>query len=416
MATPGDSPPAITQAENNFARLAPKFRLGENTWDVFVNLYKVTSLRYACSDYQFKNIMFCSLQGEALALATPDYNPDQEPYKSMKGSEYAEALQELFEPAAESEQMRIEFEHRYQIQGEHPEMYFRDKQRMFFRAYKPELRDYEFFYDKVITGLINQRMKDSLREYRPNPITDSNSFRQKMIFLATVQRRRLINGECTEAEALGAEAHASHVSYRYHTATSNYQSSPFQLKSEPVNAINALNQGKARPKGACFHCGSTDHFVAQCPRKISGLSPAVASMEDAEAESDDDRVQYVQRPTYYSRGNGHGKGRYVQPSPQTGSGSGQQIRFPAKKFGNKARGAKRFNRRIAYIYENEQGETVHDWIQEIPDSSTDQVQEGASEKPESQDPTSSGLNSIGNIENQYAYTEADYMPSTFLGM
>ena len=91
MATHGDSPPVITQAENNFARLAPKFRLGENTWDVFVNLYKVTSLRYACSDYQFKNIMFCSLQGEALALATPDYNPDQEPYRSMTGSADADA-------------------------------------------------------------------------------------------------------------------------------------------------------------------------------------------------------------------------------------------------------------------------------------------------------------------------------------
>ena len=85
--------------------------------------------------------------------------------------------------------MRLEFEQRYQYPGEHPEIYFRDKQCMFNRAYAKELKDFNMFYDKIIAGLINERMKDSLREFKPTPLSNTNQFREQLIFLSTVQRR-----------------------------------------------------------------------------------------------------------------------------------------------------------------------------------------------------------------------------------
>lgn len=186
---PGPRPDALERDANNFGKIAPKFRLGEQTWDVFHLSFKIQASRFPnLNDRMYKIILFSCLQGEALALACPDYDPTLPELAGLTSQEYAAELQELFEPAAESEQMRIEFENRYQFPGEHPDMYYRDKKRMFERAYGANLRDYSLFYDKVITGLINQRMKDSLREFRPEPLNDTKSFRKRLIFLANVQR------------------------------------------------------------------------------------------------------------------------------------------------------------------------------------------------------------------------------------
>ena len=53
---------------------------------------------------------------------------------------------EVFEPAAESEQMKLEFEARIQIQGEHPQIYYTDKRNLFERAYPVVHRDYRMFF------------------------------------------------------------------------------------------------------------------------------------------------------------------------------------------------------------------------------------------------------------------------------
>lgn len=382
-------PGAITRSEMDFKKSSPKFRYGETTWDVFIVAFENAAEGHVLSDVQYKHILFNSLNDEAKAIACPDYAPSN--YRNSTKEEYSTILQELYEPAEESEQMRLEFDSRVQLPGEHPEMYFRDKQRMFLKGYTAGMRDYEMFYDKAINGLINQRMKDSLREFRPEPIEDVQAFRRKLIFLANVQRKKFRAGDITEAEAQGAEAHASTISYRYHRTAINPTAGnmyAMDIKQEPIYAVEGKNSG-FRPRGACFACGSREHLIAQCPRKGTGLPNAVAAVEEVqedvqymeyeydpyEYEYYDDGVNFVprrkyppkpyrgiyryvpgQRPVAYMmrpRGRGSFRG---QVTPQMGSTVAR------------ARGRQFSNRRIAYLYEDENGET---FVEEIPEGESD---------------------------------------------
>ena len=410
----GPMPDALERDANNFGKIAPKFWLGQQTWEVFHLSFKIQASRFVnLDDRMYKIILFSCLQGEALALACPDYDPTLPEFAAKTSSQYAAELQELFEPAAESEQMRLEFENRYQFPGEHPDMYYRDKKRMFERAFGPTLRDYNLFYDKVITGLINQRMKDSLREFRPDPLDNTKSFREKLIFLANVQRRRLMAGEITEQEALGAEAHASNITYRTQFRTALNPAAPappgWKVKQEPVFAVHAMNHKGAKSRGVCFHCGSKDHYVAQCPRKAAGLAPVVNVTEDRDGEE-----ELEQEAVHYVRN---------QYTPRT-----QQVRKPVVPTGNtkttyrggfKPRGVssnprgRKFNRRIAFVYEDENGQTVHE---EIPDPDANGTQE-VTDRVEGVEALVDGVNTLHLEEGQeYDYSEGDYIPGAFLGM
>jgi len=97
--------------------------------------------------------------------------------------------------------------------------------------------------------LINQKIKEKMRDFIPEPIHHHQQFKEKLQFCANVIRRRLMAGEIASSEALGAEAHQSNVSYRVMKQYSR------DMKSEPINAIG--RQGKA--PGACWHCGEKDH-------------------------------------------------------------------------------------------------------------------------------------------------------------
>ena len=416
----GPDPVALARDANNFGRVAPKFRLGEQTWDVFYLSFKIAASRFVhLDDEMCKNILFSSLQGEALTLACPDFDPTLPDFVNKTSGEYAKDLQELFEPAAESEQMRLEFEHRYQFPGEHPEMYFRDKHRMFNRAYAVPLRDYNLFYDKVITGLINQKMKDSLREFKPVPLNDTKAFREKLIFLANVQRRRLMAGEITEQEALGAEAHASNITYRTQLRTALNPTTPappgwkaegWKVKQEPVYAVNALNPKGTRPRGVCFHCGSKEHFVAQCPRKASGLAPVVNAAEVRDEEEDQveqEAVQYVRNQNPYRPQQVRRSFGTTGPA-RTSQGGGYK---PSRGATTAMRGRK-FNRRIAFIYEDENGQTLHE---EIPDHEAGGVQEPAG-RVEGVEECTAGVNTLHLDEQPEYYSEGDFIPGAFLGM
>ncbi len=382
---------------------------------------------FAMRPYQHKAILYCCLQGDALALACPTFNPTNPRFTRMSVGEYADALRELFEPAAESEQMQLEFEARYQQPGEHPEMYFRDKLRIFLRAYSANMRNYEFLYDKLITGLINQRMKDSLREFRPDPIHNTEAFRVKMIFLANVQRRRLLAGEITEAEALGAEAHVSSYQFRspIHPSGSFGQLYP-QVKQEPgINSMKGRNHTGNKngiDKGTCHYCKLQGHYIAQCPRKLSGLAPTIQnSVEDDEDPEQEEDVPLGYEDTGihltktkkrgYSgnhfnvqvRGSGNPgykpgystRGRYLQPNKKSNSPS----RIHNKKH----------NRRMGFLYEDERGHTCFEEYEQHSDVLEDGT-EANDEHPER-------INML-QLENYQdaLFSEAACLPSVFLGM
>lgn len=66
---PGPRPDALERDANNFGKIAPKFRLGEQTWEVFHLSFKIQASRFAnLDDRMYKIILFSCLQGEALYL------------------------------------------------------------------------------------------------------------------------------------------------------------------------------------------------------------------------------------------------------------------------------------------------------------------------------------------------------------
>ena len=226
-------------------------------------------------------------------------------------------------------------------------------------------------------------------------------------------------GEITDQEALGAEAHASNITYRTQFRTALNPTTPtppgwkvegWKVKQEPVFSVHALNHKGTKPRGVCFHCGARDHFVAQCPRKASGLAPVVNAAEDRDGEEDQDeqeavqyvRTQYPPRPQQVKKPFGT-----AGPAKTPYRGGFKPNR------GTMATRGRKFNRRIAFIYEDENGQTIHE---EIPDPDAEGVQEPAG-RVEGVDECTAGINTLHLDEQQeYDYSEGDFIPGAFLGM
>ena len=357
-------------------KAAPRFYMNEDTWEVFFHQFMNATRVCQVSEENFKIVLFNSLKGQALALACPDYAPQEQPYRDMTGREYSMALQELFEPASETEQIRIEFKSRYQLPGEHPSLYYRDKLRLFMRAYAPNMRDWMHFYDETITGLINQKIKEQMREFIPAPIYNHQQFKDKLQFFANVIRRRLMAGEIASSEALGAEAHQSNVSYRVLKQYSR------DIKNESINAIG--RQGKA--PGVCWHCGEKDHYAGSCPRKASGL-PAVAAVQQEPSEA----VHYVRPKTAGKPATGRKPFRpWIRRNP-TGNAETR------KPFRN--------NPRVMMVYEDEDGQLC---TEELPEEVEEVLQELGREED---------LEPISTLNPDYEDgSDDELVPGAFLGI
>ena len=396
MAVSGNSDEiTIRMSESDFKKTGIKFTLGEMPWSAFMQGFLACSYAYPLlTSTHLKRILYLSLKGTAFYLACSDYQPTSEAYRDMEWRDYAKALGELFEPPAESEQMKLEFENRYQQQGEHPNLYYRDKKNLFDRAYPAAMRDYDYFYNKVICGLINQLMKNGLRMMIPEDIKDTNAFRTNLMKMATIVRRRFNEGEISAAEALGAEAHASVNSYQ----ASGLETSISMGRTYKTESINAIPV----KRGKCYHCQSKDHFVAQCPRKAAGLSPTVQSV--GEEEEGTINAAYGQSRRSYSgprRIAYRGRNGTYLPRKETEDGSTHSS-GERKHFSNKP---KQFNRRVAVVFEDENGETMID--DETGPPATQDEEEGVATVTE-------GINSVQMSPEDYS--ESDYIPGAFLGM
>ena len=252
----------------NLKRLAPRFVLGEHSWDIYMDRYLLEVSDYnLLTNMDIKKVLYSKLSGEAYEMASPQFNPTNDTYKEMNVKEYAKALGNLFEPASESGQAKLMFEQRVQIAGEHPTVYFQHKLGLFMKAYKTEHRDFDHFYSKFIIGLINQEMRDYLRLMIPEDLTNTQKFREKIITVATMVRRKYLDGEINESDALGAEAFAIPSQYANKIGTS------LGKKNSTIHAISGM-----KPR-VCYHCRSKEHFIAQCPRKAAGLPAAIQSLK-----------------------------------------------------------------------------------------------------------------------------------------
>ena len=244
---------ALGRQRADFKQLAPRFERGKMSWDMFMDLFVTETTDYKLlGDADFKKILYSKLTGEAFQMASPDYHPMKPDFKDLSFIHYAKKLGNLFEPECESGQVKLTFERRIQLQGEHPADYFQNKLSLFHRAYKKSHRDYEFFYNRTIKGLINQEMKNHLRLNLPKPIDNYKLFRENILEIATVVRRKHLDGEISEAEAIGAESYAIIN----------------KAQQNPGVTLNALSNSKIR---SCYHCKDPTHILSQCPRKAAGL-------------------------------------------------------------------------------------------------------------------------------------------------
>jgi hypothetical protein len=272
-------------------------------------------------------------------------------------------------------------------------------------------------------------MKDSLREFRPDPIHNTEAFRVKMIFLANVQRRRLLAGEITEAEALGAEAHVSAYHFRGPTnSTGSYGQLYPQVKQEPgVFALRGQGNNGSKydnSKGTCHHCKEKGHFIAQCPRKASGLAPTVQHLT---GEDEEEEEEYVQEDggsggIYYlpnQRSQGRGYPRYLGPAQIRGTSklgfkpvnsARGKYSHPNRPYNSQSRGQnKKYNGRIGVLYEDESGNAYFEECTEP---------QGASEtETVTIDEQAEGVNMLQLEEDQDTdFSEADFLPAAFLGL
>ncbi len=362
---------ALGRQRADFKKLAPCYIRSNMSWDQYMDLFTTEKADYnLLTDADFKKILYSKLTGEAFQMASPEYHPLKPDFRILAFQHYAKKLGNLFEPESESGQAKLIFEQRIQLQGEHPADYFQSKLGLFHRAYKKSHRDYQFFYNKVIIGLVNQEMRNFLRLQIPKPVENFKLFRDSMMEIATVVRRKYLDGEIGEAEAMGAESYA--VIQTVKTTVPRGE------------AIHALTGQK--PRGQCYFCKSKEHYIAQCPRKAAGLPAVVSTFSDKrEAPTPaTKKFQAVKNTT----------GTTFPPNRQRSNF--QQMRKQRGRTG-----------RIMFVYEDTEGELQCEHVDEeealinLPQEETEETTDGAT-------------TTVGQ-EDTEDHSESDYIPGSFLG-
>ena len=391
------------RAQRDFMRSMPRFDLGDR-WDLHMERYSVLSGLYQGLSPSFTKLaLYSSLQNNAFKLVSPEFNPQGLPYANMRFQDYADVLSEIFEPAAEREAAKIEFEQRAQVRGEHPILYYRDKVNLFLKGYPKTNRDYGYFYNRVIANLLNSQMRDYLRLNIPDKLEDTHVFRAAIIKIANIVRRKYLDGEITEEMAVGAECFSTNNSY---------------MENEPsgrAEAIFAVRQDKSKI-GPCYHCQQYGHLKAQCARKANGLPPATVHNVEQECPA---QTQNTVEALYANRYVGNSGNRYM-------GNSSRQAR-PVKPFTrpkvnthkqerpvNRSNNNKRFTKRkIMVVYEQPDGQLFCEPIDGPEQVEDDQVGQQAADQDVHE--IADKVETV-RLEPQDAEVGSDYLPATFLGI
>lgn len=367
------------RAQREFLRGIPRYNLGER-FDLHLERFSVLSSLYSGLGNAFmKQALYASIHNEAFKLIAPEFNPANAPYQADSFQQYSDKLSEVFEPAAEREAARIEFEQRAQIRGEHPTLFYRDKLNLFMKGYPRETRDYGYFYNRVISNLLNAEMRNYLRLQIPENLTDTNAFRQSLIKIANIVRRKYLDGELSEEQTIGAECFSTNNSYLESDQTTSGQARISAIQAKP---------GTKSQIGPCYYCKQMGHFKAQCARKANGLPPAVVNQVDHEVpEPDSEAVEAL-----YAN-------RYVKKQ--------YPVKFVAQKKGNYTNNRRFKQRRVMFVYEQDDGQLVCEPIEDEPQRGED---------PPNTPPPVERVQVVRLEEQQDDAVGSDYLPSTFLGL
>ena len=360
----------------DFLKTVRPYILGSGPWNLFWQGFNSLAQNYSdLDDGFFKQALYRAIQGEAHRIAGERFFPDNDANKNLSLEDYADKLKNLYEPASESENAKMEFKQRVQEVGENPTLYVADKLQLFYRAWPDGQRDVQMFYDETTSGLINELVQTRLFDYQPKNIAD---YEERLKYVTAAVRKRYLFGKISQSEALGTEAFTPAGTYKA-------ASKGLNIKSE----LGLINATESR---LCFYCKKVGHLMAKCPRKNAGLTPAAAAVEDQE-EEDEEKVNFVK--------SGAGPVRKVFFKPNRG----KSYQTRARRFAQ----SDLRNPRVAVVYDDADG-NVH-----IEEGEVHEVepQPGQEQDEEPQD----GVNVIdldGHFEQ--GYSEADFVPGAFLGL
>ena len=389
----------ILRAKQEFGKAVQRnpFIVGERPWKMFFRSFTDTMQDYdhLLTDEFLKRTLYNTLSGEAQRIAGERMHPTQEENAQLGLNEYAQRLQELFEPKSESENAKAEFRQRKQMPGESPTLFFADKMLLFYRGWSKEQRDMQMFYDETTMGLQNELVKEAMYTYEPKDVVD---YEKRLNYVISSVRKRYINKMISQAQALGTETYTPSGSYRAVNVPGG-----ISIKREPNGHVHAINAAETR---TCWMCGKQGHLSAQCPRRNNGLAPAAAAVVEDEPEGltpEDEGINYVQR------------GRGFAPYQKTGQVGGNKNfrqnnnnRFRGKAsrgrplFQNKGRGG--YNQQVATVYEDDDGNLFLDGV--------NQVEEEEEPKETEDENKEDGV----NVVYDGTFDEADLLQNGFLGI
>ena len=341
-------------------------------WVMFMDRFW-SGLRAAnISAEQAKLTLYMCLRGGAYQLACPFMNPRLFPLDTTY--QYAARLEELFQPQGEVGQLKMAFVDRVQRPGEHALTYYQQKINLFLRAYPISTHDYDDFYTKAVSGFTNPHMRQYLRVRYPVPKQNIYAFRATISEAATMVRRMHEDGEISERDIVGAEMYDNvPVGGQTHSGTNS-----------KIHQLGGDNQPSSK---VCYHCGSADHFVAQCSRKASGLPPVNQATQQPNAKVGVVKTQQT--------GGGRGRGGKTRGAAR-GRGRGRGGKAAQGKFYK----FRRTDGRISLIQEDENGVLYETHTEEPAKPASGGVN------------TSGGVNQVGEEVEAFAN---EYANGPFLG-
>ena len=228
----------MNQNEAEFQRTAPKWHLGQQTWDIFQADFAHSARRCGIQERLGKSVLYSNIKGEAKALIVPHMDLDLPHFRDMKFHQYAQELKAVFQPVNDAPMLRLVFTTRTQGQYEHVLKYVQHKFIAFMAAY-PQSQP---------LGTLNTTKP-------PEPLNNYMGYRDQVSRLLQARQADYLSGNLKDSDMIGIEIDVlmNPVDYKVSNSMAAKEA-VYSLDKDERDTINAL--GDAR---TCFYCGKRGH-------------------------------------------------------------------------------------------------------------------------------------------------------------